>query len=104
MKALRLLPLAGLCLAVGFPLAGICADKVEIRQDFSKTLVYKNSWTSQYFSKRADVIDKDKETGTVDVSSLVSEVAGLDDAIGALERVRDERDLVKVVLRVGSGY
>ncbi len=67
MKALRLLPLAGLCLAVGFPLAGICADKVEIRQDFSKTLVYKNSWSSEYFSKRADVIDKDKETGTVDV-------------------------------------
>ena len=44
------------------------------------------------------------ETGTVDVSPLVSEVVGLDDAIGALERVRDERDLVKVVLRVGSGY
>ena len=44
MKALRLLPVVGLFLAVGFPLAGICADKVEIRQDFSKTLVYKNSW------------------------------------------------------------
>ena len=44
------------------------------------------------------------ENGTIDVSPLVSEVVGLDDATGALERVRDERDLVKVVLKVGSGY
>ena len=44
------------------------------------------------------------ENGTIDVSPLVAEGGGLDDATGALERVRDERDLVKVVLKVGSGY
>ena len=42
---------------------------------------------------------------TSPVSDVIgAEVVGLDDATGALERVRDERDLVKVVLKVGSGY
>ena len=44
------------------------------------------------------------EAGTIDVSPLVSDVVDLDDAVEALGRVRDERELVKVVLSVGSGY
>jgi hypothetical protein len=67
MRVLKLLPLVGLCVVMGIPRIADCAEKVEIRQDLSKKLVYKNAWVSEYFSKRADVIDKDKETGTVDV-------------------------------------
>ena len=67
MRALRFLPAVGFYFVVGLPMAAHSAEKVEIRQDFSKRLTYKNSWTSEYFSKRADIIDKDKETGTVDV-------------------------------------
>jgi hypothetical protein len=67
MRALRFLPVIGLCFVFGLPVTTYSAEKVEIWQDFTKKLAYKNSWASEYFSKHADVIDKDKDTGTVDV-------------------------------------
>ncbi len=69
MKKLGILLFASFFLTAGFQ-GEACADgsvMLQFRYPEGKTAIYKNSWTFEYYSKRADLIDRDKDSGAVDV-------------------------------------
>ena len=56
------------CLII-VPAESVFAEKVTLSFDYrsGQSNLYKNSWTLEYYSGRADLIDDDKTSGTVDV-------------------------------------
>lgn len=62
-----------LCLFIStvlfFPGGSASAEKVALKFVYKsgQSNLYKNSWTLEYYSGRADLIDEDKTSGTVDV-------------------------------------